>query len=109
MPFIPHTADDVARMLEVIGARSIDELFDEIPADLKASSLGAVPASLCEMEVARLLGDRAARDGRLLNFVGAGAYEHHLPAPVWAITTPTPRIRRRRARGRCRSSTNTRA
>ena len=87
MPFIPHTADDVARMLEVIGARSIDELFDEIPADLKASSLGAVPASLCEMEVARLLGDRAARDGRLLNFVGAGAYEHHIPAPVWAITT----------------------
>ena len=32
MPFIPHTADDIARMLEVIGANSIDDLFDEIPA-----------------------------------------------------------------------------
>jgi glycine dehydrogenase subunit 1 len=87
MPFIPHTADDVARMLEVIGARSIDELFEEIPAALKAKSLGAVPPALSEMEVARLLGDRAAADGRLLCFVGAGAYEHHIPAPVWAITT----------------------
>ena len=39
------------------------------------------------MEVGRLLTERAARDGRLLNFIGAGAYEHHIPAPVWAIAT----------------------
>ena len=31
--------------------------------------------------------ERAAADGRLLNFIGAGAYEHHIPAPVWAIAT----------------------
>jgi glycine dehydrogenase subunit 1 len=85
--FIPHTADDVTRMLEVIGVPSIETLFEEIPAALKASSLGAVPPALCEMEVARLMGDRAAADGRLLNFIGAGAYEHHIPAPVWAIAT----------------------
>jgi glycine dehydrogenase subunit 1 len=34
-----------------------------------------------------LLSERAASDGRPLNFIGAGAYEHHIPAPVWAITT----------------------
>ncbi len=39
------------------------------------------------MEVARLLTERALRDGRPLNFIGAGAYEHHIPAPVWAIAT----------------------
>jgi glycine dehydrogenase subunit 1 len=87
MPFIPHTPDDVARMLAVIGAPSIDALFDEIPAALKAKPLDAVPPALCEMEVARLLTERAALDGRLLNFVGAGAYEHHIPAPVWSIAT----------------------
>ncbi len=43
MPFIPHTADDVARMLEVIGAPSIEALFDEIPAALKAQPLDGVP------------------------------------------------------------------
>jgi glycine dehydrogenase subunit 1 len=87
MPFIPHTPDDIAHMLEVIGAKSIDDLFDEIPPGLKTDVLGAVPSALSEMEVARLLTERALRDGRPLNFIGAGAYEHHIPAPVWAIAT----------------------
>jgi glycine dehydrogenase subunit 1 len=87
MPFIPHTPADVAEMLSVIGARSIDELFDEIPEALEAGTLDGVPMGLCEMEVARLMSERAAADGRLKNFIGAGAYEHHIPAPVWAIAT----------------------
>src|SRR5450631_1918400 len=87
MPFIPHTADDIARMLQVIGAQSIDELFDEIPAALKSAALSRVPPALKEMEVGRLIAERAACDGRPLNFMGAGAYEHHIPAPVWAIAT----------------------
>src|ERR1700749_2151090 len=86
MAFIPHTPDDIARMLEAIGARSIEDLFDEIPSDLRAGTLN-VPAPLSEMEIARLMTERAAIDGRPLNFIGAGAYEHHIPAPVWAITT----------------------
>src|ERR1700727_1311994 len=86
MAFIPHTPDDIERMLEVIGARSIEDLFDEIPAALRAGILN-VPAPLSEMEIGRLLTERAARDGRPLNFIGAGAYEHHIPAPVWAIAT----------------------
>jgi glycine dehydrogenase subunit 1 len=86
MAFIPHTPDDVARMLEVIGAQSIDDLFDEIPGELRAGVLG-VPAAMGEMEIGRLLSERAAGDGRPLNFIGAGAYEHHIPAPVWAIAT----------------------
>jgi glycine dehydrogenase subunit 1 len=39
------------------------------------------------MEIARLAADRAAADGRPLNFIGAGAYEHHIPAPIWALVT----------------------
>jgi glycine dehydrogenase subunit 1 len=86
MAFIPHTSDDIARMLEVIGVKTIDDLFDEIPAELRAGTLG-VPPAICEMELGRLMSERAASDGRPLNFLGAGAYEHHIPAPVWAITT----------------------
>src|SRR5271170_6407459 len=86
MAFIPHTEDDVARMLELIGARSIEELFDEIPLELRAGTL-TLPPPLSEMEIARLMSERAAIDGRPLNFIGAGAYEHHIPAPVWAIAT----------------------
>jgi glycine dehydrogenase subunit 1 len=86
MAFIPHTSDDIARMLEVIGVRSVEDLFDEIPADLRAGVLN-VPPPLSEMEIGRLMTERAAIDGRPLNFIGAGAYEHHIPAPVWAIAT----------------------
>jgi glycine dehydrogenase subunit 1 len=87
MSFIPHTAEDISLMLAAIGVRSIDDLFEEIPQDLKAKPLDGVPPALSEMEIGRLLTERAACDGRLLNFVGAGAYEHHIPAPVWAIAT----------------------
>ena len=87
MPFIPHTHDDVAHMLAIIGAPSIDALFDEIPAALKAKPLDGVPPALCEMDIGRLMTERAALHNRLLNFIGAGAYEHHIPAPVWAIAT----------------------
>src|SRR5579863_233182 len=87
MAFIPHTKADVAAMLAAIGANSIEDLFDEIPAALRAKSLAGVPQALNEMEIGRLMSERAALDGTPLSFLGAGAYEHHIPAAVWAITT----------------------
>jgi len=87
MPFIPHTEADVREMLATIGAPSIDALFEEIPAALRIKSLAGIPEALTEMEVGRLMQQRASRDGRPLNFLGAGAYEHHIPAAVWAIVT----------------------
>jgi glycine dehydrogenase subunit 1 len=87
MPYIPHTTEDVRAMLERIGASGIEDLFDEIPEPLRAGTLAGVPDALPEMEVARLAGERAGADGRPLNFIGAGAYEHHIPAPVWALVT----------------------
>src|SRR5688572_24339585 len=87
MPFIPHTEGDVREMLAAIGAPSIDALFEEIPAALRIKSLAGIPEALSEMDVGRLMHGRAQRDGRPLNFIGAGAYEHHIPAAVWAIVT----------------------
>ena len=87
MPFIPHTAADVSDMLATIGARSIEELFDEIPPQLRVDSLAGIPAALNEMQIGRLMSERAAQDGRPLCFLGAGAYEHHIPSAVWAITS----------------------
>lgn len=85
MPFIPHTDADVAEMLAGIGAPSIEALFDEIPAGLRCAGLSAVPPGIGEMAVSRLMQGRAAEDGFYLNFIGAGAYEHHIPAAVWQI------------------------
>jgi glycine dehydrogenase subunit 1 len=87
MAFIPHTEKDVAEMLATIGVQQIEQLFDEIPANLRVKSLAGVPPALNEMEIGRLMSARARQDGLPLCFIGAGAYEHHIPAAVWAITT----------------------
>ena len=87
MAFIPHTPADVEAMLATIGVSGIEQLFDEIPASLRVKSLDGVPAQLNEMQIGRLMSERARVDGRPLCFIGAGAYEHHIPAAVWAIAT----------------------
>src|SRR3954462_14267904 len=87
MPFNPHTPEDVRQMLDAIGAGKIDDLFDEIPKNLRIESLAGIPDALNEMQIGRLMSARAAQDGTPLNFIGAGAYEHHIPSAVWAITT----------------------
>ncbi len=87
MPFIPHTDEDVREMLQAVGVASIEALYDEIPSQLRCGPLDRLPSGLNEMQVARLLTTRANEDRRYVNFIGAGAYEHHIPAAVWQIAT----------------------
>jgi glycine dehydrogenase subunit 1 len=69
----------------VIGVDSIETLFDEIPADLRAGHLAKIPEAISEMELAHLMQERAQQNHSALNFIGAGAYEHYIPAAVWEI------------------------
>ena len=62
MPFIPHTEEEVARMLAAIGASGIEELFDEIPKELRFHGLKELPTAMSEMEVTRLMEERAHKD-----------------------------------------------
>ena len=88
MPFVPHTEEEIREMLEVIGVQRIEALFSEIPPELRAPPMeGMLPKALNEMEIGRLMRERATQDGQPLCFVGAGAYEHHVPAAVWEIAT----------------------
>ena len=87
MPFIPHTEQEVQQMLATIGVDSIDDLFDEIPAELTQFSLEGIPEGLTEMEVSSLMHQRARQDAGAHCFIGAGAYDHHIPAAVWEVAT----------------------
>ncbi len=87
MPFIPHTEQEIAEMLQAIGVNDISVLFEEIPAHLLAGELSEVPVGMNEMEISRLMHARAAQHPQSVCFLGAGAYEHHIPAAVWEITT----------------------
>ncbi|HWH49217.1 MAG TPA: aminomethyl-transferring glycine dehydrogenase subunit GcvPA [Burkholderiales bacterium] len=87
MPFIPHTEEDIRAMCAAIGVADVEQLFDEIPQTLKSDGLAGIPAGMSEMQVTRLMHERARLDRTLLNFIGAGAYEHHIPAAVWQVAT----------------------
>lgn len=87
MPFIPHSQEDIASMLEVINLKKLEDLFDEIPKELRAKDFEKIPEGLTEQEISRLMLERAAQDGLDLNFIGAGAYQHHIPWAVWDIVS----------------------
>lgn len=87
MPFIPHTPADTQEMLNTIGVKSLEDLFAEIPAELRINALNKIPEGLSEMELSRLAQERAAQNQNGLNFIGAGAYEHYIPAAVWDIVS----------------------
>lgn len=87
MPFIPHTEQDVREMLETIGITQIETLFDEIPSSLRQTSLDGIPSGVSEMALTQQMQKRAALDGGKCCFIGAGAYEHHIPAAVWDVAT----------------------
>ncbi len=85
MAFIPHTEAETQAMEAVLGVAGAEDLFAEIPAALRAAPLAQIPPALTEQEVMRLMRERASADGEFLTFLGAGAYEHHIPAAVWEI------------------------
>ena len=87
MPFIPHTELEIQDMLAAIGVKHLDTLFEEIPKELRCDELTEIAPGLTEMAVTRLMQERAGQDPIDLCFIGAGAYEHHIPAAVWQIAT----------------------
>ena len=87
MPYIPHTDDDTTRMLASINAPTTQALFDEIPPSLQEGDLREVPDGMGEMAMLQLAESLANKNQNGLCFIGAGSYEHHIPAAVWDIAS----------------------
>jgi glycine dehydrogenase subunit 1 len=86
--FAPHTDDDVQAMLAACGLSSLDDLFSHIPSDLTLDRELAIPEGLSEMELTAELRRLAGRNRHvddLVCFAGGGAYDHFVPAVVWAL------------------------
>ena len=83
------TPDDRAEMLAAIGVESVDELFDQVPEPLRLDRPLALPEGKSEAEVYELLSALATRNADAEEeacFIGAGMYDHYVPAIVDAIT-----------------------
>lgn len=87
MPYIPHTNNDIQAMLDEIGISDTHELFNEIPAKLIDSKLSCIPAGINEMMMFKEAVSQADLNNNGLCFIGAGSYEHYIPAAVWDIAS----------------------
>ena len=84
--FIPHTEQDRKEMLEKIGVSSVKELLAQIPQELLYPVLD-LPRALTEQELFSHVRALAARNKPLKNFIGAGIYEHFIPAAVGTLSS----------------------
>ena len=88
MRFAPHTDDDIDQMLATLGLSSVDELFTDIPPDVRLDRPLDIPAGVSEMELVHDMRTLAARNmnaDQLVCFAGGGAYDHYIPSVVWAL------------------------
>ncbi len=84
MRYLPLSDADRRQMLAVIGAKSVDELYTDVPKSALNAKID-LPPHKGELEVERLMGAMAAKNraaGAGPFFVGCGAYKHHVPASV---------------------------
>jgi glycine cleavage system P protein (glycine dehydrogenase) subunit 1 len=83
MRYMPHTADERAKMLEEIGVGSVDDLFVDIPAEARLKGLLDLPLHASEMDVEKNFRTLAGKNLSPYSapcFLGAGAYQHHVPS-----------------------------
>ncbi len=85
MSYIPVTSSEQEQMLAAIGVGSVDELFADIPQEMRLNRPLALPQAMTEAELMRhcrqLAGQNISSD-QIVSFLGAGLYDHHIPAAV---------------------------
>ena len=85
MRYLPHTGEDIAEMLDVVGVPDLETLFGTVPEGCRREAELQLPEPLTEMELTAHVGALAstvAVSPEYLSFLGAGSYEHFIPASV---------------------------
>ncbi|MDD2177156.1 aminomethyl-transferring glycine dehydrogenase subunit GcvPA [Acidovorax sp. D2M1] len=88
--FNVHTGSDVQAMLAVMGLHSIEQLFADVPAQVRLRRALSLPSALSEWELMRDMRAMADMNATVLthsSFLGCGAYEHYIPAVVDAMVS----------------------
>jgi len=83
--YIPHTEEDCRKMLETIGAKTVEDLFEIIPKEYRLRKPLSLPNPLSEPDLIRHLED--LQSPIFSSFLGAGTYHHFIPAVVSAMTS----------------------
>jgi glycine dehydrogenase subunit 1 len=83
--YLPHTENEIQLMLKEIGVSSIDDLFADIPVKTRFQGSLDLPPGKSELEVYTRLSALAERNEQAVSFLGAGIYDHAIPATVGAL------------------------
>lgn len=83
--YLPHTKEDIEEMLEVSGAKSLDELFSSIPKGLRLKKPYQVPNQFTDYDLTKHMLDLSKQNKELIIFRGAGAYDHYVPSAVKSL------------------------
>ena len=85
--YYPHTADDIKQMLDVIGVSSLDDLYGEVPEELKFKGELNLPSAMSEHEVRATVQGLACMNESVQGcFAGYGSYDHYQPSVIPYIT-----------------------
>lgn len=88
MSYISLTDDDRKKMFAEIGISSVEELFNDIPDTIRINELSGLPSAASEIEISRIIEDIEKKNSIYQeSFIGAGAYNHYIPAVVDEIAS----------------------
>jgi len=85
MDYVPHTNEDRSEMLKAIGISGIEELFSDIPSEVKLDRKLDLPPPMSELELRKYLSELAGKNTTtddMVSFLGAGVYDHYVPSVV---------------------------
>ena len=80
--YFPHTDKDLASMMEVVGVKSLDELYAEVPEQIRFRGDYQLPEAMSEIEVRQLFEQLGAQNKTLVCFAGTGVYDHYTPSVI---------------------------
>ena len=80
--YFPHTDDDIRQMLDVIGVNSLEDLYAEVPEELKLKKDLELPEGKSEIEVRKIILSLAEQNKPMVCFAGGGVYDHYTPSVV---------------------------
>lgn len=83
--FFPHTEDDIQAMLRLLGISSIEELYKDVPKELRLHKALDLPSSKSELEVRGIFKNLEKKNKTLKCFAGVGAYDHYTPSIITYI------------------------
>ena len=80
--YFPHTQDDLQSMMEKVGIKDLDGLYDQIPDSIRFKGDYQLPSEMSEMEVRQLFEKLGSQNEQLTCFAGYGVYDHYTPSVI---------------------------